>query len=68
MDEGGSKAKAGHLVRCLNVPANRECGTWDDLRGFKDGATLSDAVVAAAETHYHAGRAFLKKLTRDKRD
>jgi len=27
-----------------------------------------DAVVAAAETHYgHAGRAFLQKLTRDKR-
>jgi len=42
---------------------------WDDLHGFKDGTTLSDAVVAAAETHYgHAGRAFLEKLTRDKRD
>jgi putative DNA primase/helicase len=57
------------LVRCLNIPARREYGTWDDLHGFKDGAKLSDAVVAAAETHYgHAGRAFSEKLTRDKRD
>ena len=69
MDEGGSKAKAGQLVRCLNIPAKREYGTWDDLHGFKDGTTLSDAVVAAAETHYgHGGRAFLEKLTRDERD
>ena len=69
MDEGGSKAKAGQLIRRLNIPAKREHGTWDDLHGFKDGATLSDAVVAAAETHYgHAGRAFLQKLTRDKRN
>jgi hypothetical protein len=57
------------LVRRLNIPAKREYGTWDDLHGFKDGATLSDAVVAAAEAHYgHAGRAFLQKLTRDKRN
>jgi hypothetical protein len=36
---------------------------------LKDGSTLSDAVVAAAETHYgYAGRAFLEKLTRDERD
>ena len=53
---------------CLNIPAKREYGTWDDLHAFKDGATLSDAVVAVPETHYgHAGRAFLEKLTRDKK-
>jgi hypothetical protein len=46
-----------------------EVREYVDAGGLISGATLSDAVVAAAETHYgHAGRAFLEKLTRDKHD
>ena len=35
MDEGGSKAKAGQLVSCLNILAKRAYGTLDDLHEFK---------------------------------
>jgi hypothetical protein len=69
MDEGGSKAKAGQLVRLLNIEVERPHGTWDDLHGFPDGSTMSDAIVRASDTHYgNAGRAFLEQLTRDQRD
>lgn len=69
MSEGGFRAKAGQSVRLLDVPAERRFGAWDDLHGLPTGAAFSDAIRRAAVTHHgHAGRAFLEKLTRDKRD
>lgn len=69
MAEGGFRAKAGQSVRLLDIPAERSFGAWDNLRGLPNGAAFSDAIRRAAVTHHgHAGRAFLEKLTRDKRD
>lgn len=69
MAEGGFRAKAGQSVRLLDIPAERKYGAWDNLHGLATGAAFSDAIRRAAVTHHgHAGRAFLEKLTRDKRD
>ncbi len=69
MQEGGHRAKAGQAVRLLDIPAARKYGAWDDLHGLPSGTAFSDAIKLASVTHYgHAGRAFLEKLTRDKRD
>jgi putative DNA primase/helicase len=69
MREGGQRAKAGQLVRLLDVPARRAFGAWDDLRGHATGQAFSDALRAATR-RYHgtAGRAFLERLTRETRD
>ena len=69
MLEGGHRAKAGQAVRLLDVPVSRQHGAWDALHGHADGRALSDAIKGAADKHYgHAGREFLERLTRDKRD
>ena len=69
MLDGGFKAKAGQSVRLLDIPAERRFGAWDNLHGLPNGAAFSDAIRRSAVTHHgHAGRAFLEKLTRDKRD
>lgn len=69
MAEGGHKIKAGQAVRLLDIPAARQFGAWDNLHGLPNGTAFSDAIKRAAATHHgHAGRAFLEKLTRDKRD
>lgn len=69
MLEGGARAKAGQAVRLLDIPAARKFGAWDNLHGLPSGTAFSDAIKRAAVTHHgHAGRAFLEKLTRDKRD
>lgn len=69
MMEGGARAKVGQAVRLLDIPAARRFGAWDNLHGLPSGTAFSDAIKRAAVTHHgHAGRAFLEKLTRDKRD
>jgi putative DNA primase/helicase len=69
MLEGGIKAKAGQGVRILDIPVGRQFGAWDDLHGFPSGAALSDHIKTMATNHHGlAGRAFLEKLTRDRRD
>jgi putative DNA primase/helicase len=69
MMEGGHRTKAGQAVRLLDIPAARRFGAWDDLHGMASGTAFSDAIKRASVTHHgHAGRAFLEKLTRDKRD
>lgn len=69
MMEGGHKAKAGQAVRLLDIPAARRFGAWDNLHGLPTGAAFSDAIKTASGKHYgHAGRAFLERLTRDKRN
>jgi putative DNA primase/helicase len=69
MAEGGYRAKAGQSVRLLDIPAARRFGAWDELHGLPNGAAFADAIRRAAVAHHgHAGRAFLEKLTRDRRD
>jgi putative DNA primase/helicase len=69
MAEGGHRAKAGQGVRLLDIPSERRFGILDELHGFPDGAAFSDAIKTSAKKHHgHAGRAFLEKLTHDKRD
>src|SRR3990172_8919341 len=69
MMEGGYRAKAGQSVRLLDIPAARRFGAWDELHGLPNGAAFADAIRRAAVAHHgHAGRAFLQKLTRDRRD
>ena len=69
MMEGGQRAKAGQVVRLLDIPSTRRFGAWDDLQGMVSGTAFSDALKRASVTHHgHAGRAFLEKLTRDRRD
>jgi putative DNA primase/helicase len=69
MAEGGYRAKSGQSVRLLDIPAARRFGAWDELHGLPNGAAFSDALRRAAVAHYgHAGRAFLERLTRDRRD
>lgn len=69
MNEGGYRAKAGQSVRMLDLPVSEDFGAWNDLHGATSGAAFSDALQrGAAKHHGHAGRAFLEKLTRDKKD
>ena len=69
MMEGGHRIKAGQEMRLLDIPAARRYGAWDDLHGASTAAAFSDAIKRAATSHYGlAGRAFLKRLTIDKRD
>lgn len=69
MAEGGYRVKAGQSVRLLDIPAARRFGAWDELHDSTTGTAFSDALKRAAVTHHgHAGRAFLEKLTRDRRD
>ncbi len=69
MAEAGQIAHAGQLVRLLEIPADRTYGAWDDLHGLLSGAAFSDALKVSASKHFgHAGRAFLERLTADKRN
>ena len=69
MQEAGHRVKAGQAVRLLDVPATRRFGAWDELHDLPTGTAFSDAIKRASVTHYgHPGRAFLERLTRDRRD
>jgi putative DNA primase/helicase len=69
MGEAGKVAKAGQLVRLLDIPAGRAFGCWDELHGRANGAALSDDIRRAGLLHHgEVGRAYLERLTRDKRD
>jgi putative DNA primase/helicase len=68
LDSIGQRANAGQQVRVLDMPVERKFGVYDVPYGFKSGAELSNAIVAAAKANYgHSGRAFLDKLTKDDR-
>jgi putative DNA primase/helicase len=65
----GQKVKAGQEVRIVDLPVERKFGVFDDLHGHEDIAGISGAIRrAASANHGLAGRAFLEKLTKDKRD
>jgi putative DNA primase/helicase len=56
MQEGGKQAKAGQLVRLLNIPAARKFGVFDELHDFTDGRELADHFKTECAKHYgHAG-------------
>lgn len=63
--KGQPEAKAGQLVRILDVPAEPEggAGLWERLHGLAGGAGVSAQVSSAAQRVYGvAGRAFLRML------
>lgn len=69
MEEGGSRQKAGHAVRLLDLPANRQHGVFDDLHEFTSGALLSNHLQSAAEAHFgHAARRFISEMITDPTD
>ena len=65
MEAAGQQAKAGQIVRLLNINVQRTYGAWDSLHGYATGADLAEAIKAAAADHHgHAGIAYLERLTR----
>lgn len=63
--QGGKKARAGHEVRIIDIPADTEIhGIFEELHGFENGAALSEHLVKASQKNYGtAARAFLKELS-----
>jgi uncharacterized protein (DUF927 family) len=67
-EASGRKARAGQLVRLLDVPAERGkgFGVFDNAGPEGDAATLAKAIKRAATTAYGtAGPAFVRKLISD---
>jgi len=63
MPEGGKQAKAGQLVRLLNIPAARQFGIFDTLHDFGDGRQMADYFKAECGKHYgHAGVRFVEHI------
>lgn len=63
MQEGGKQAKAGQLVRLLNIPAARQFGIFDTLHHFEDGRQMADYFKSESAKHYgHAGVKFVEYL------
>lgn len=68
MLEAGERTKAGQSVRLLDVPVSRAHGAWDELHGYENGQALSDHIKQAAKASYGVvGRAFVQRLTEEKR-
>ncbi|WP_191058790.1 DUF927 domain-containing protein [Geminicoccus harenae] len=66
--ETGRRARAGQLVRMVDIPADAGAGmgAFQDLHGHGAPAAFADALRLAAEAHTgHAGRAFLTELTKE---
>lgn len=63
MQEGGKQAKAGQLVRLLNIPAARKFGVFDDLKHFNDGREMADHFKTECAKHYgYAGIKFIEHI------
>src|SRR5262249_59210817 len=68
VEASGRKARAGQLVRLLDVPAERGkgFGVFDNGGLDGDAATLAKAIKRAATTAYGAARpAFMRQLISD---
>lgn len=65
MAEGGMRAKAGQLVRVLDVAADQgSYGAWDALHGEEDPAKFSDRLRQSAVRFCGVvGREYLSRLT-----
>jgi len=69
MQEGGKQAKAGQLVRLLNIPAARKFGVFDDLHHFVDGREMADYFKTECAKHYgHAGVKFIEYIINQDND
>ena len=69
LQKTGLSAKAGELVRFLQLPVFGLYGAFSELHGMKSGREFSALLARnAAHVHGSAGLAFLEKLTRDERD
>jgi uncharacterized protein (DUF927 family) len=72
LTEAKGRAKAGHLVRVVDIPAERSPGTAFDRSEGEDGFTaiaFIDAVKRETSTHYGtAGHAFVEALIDHKVD
>jgi uncharacterized protein (DUF927 family) len=65
-EDRGRKARAGQLVRVLDIPADRGLGfgAFDRPGGFADAGKLADAIKSAAVTAYGtAGPEFIRRIT-----
>ncbi len=65
MAEDGINVMAGQETRFIDLEAdaNKNMGVFEDIHGAELPAAFSDAIRAAAATHYgHASRAFLRQL------
>jgi putative DNA primase/helicase len=65
LTEGKGKARAGQLVRILDIPADRGLGfgVFDDGGAFGDAGGLSRAIKSAAVANYGtAGPAFVRRI------
>lgn len=64
--EKGYTAKAGQLMRLLQIPVFGNYGAFNDLHGFSDGASFANELNNRVNHYYGAvGHEFLEKLTRD---
>ena len=64
--EKGYTAKAGQLMRLLQIPVFGNYGAFNDLHGFSDGASFANELNNRVNHYYGAvGHEFLEKLTHD---
>jgi putative DNA primase/helicase len=69
MQEGGKRAKAGQLMRLLNIPIFGKYGAFDCLHDMKDGRALADHLKTASLNYYGvAGIEYLTKLVTETRN
>lgn len=66
LQEAGKKAKAGHEVRLVDIPADasKGIGVFEHLHGYESAAFFSKVLMQATTQYYGTpARAFLEKLT-----
>jgi len=63
MEEVGERAKAGQLVRLLDIPVGRTHGCFDELKEFHSGSAMSDEIKIRSGKYYGTvGRKFVNYL------
>ena len=63
MEEVGERAKAGQLVRLLDIPVDRTHGCFDELKEFHSGSAMSDEIkIRSGKFYGTVGRQFVKYL------
>lgn len=65
MEEAGDRAKAGQLVRMLDIPVGGKHGCFDELHAFEKGSAMSDAIRNRSTQFYGTvGRQFVAHLVK----
>lgn len=65
MKEGNKQAKAGQLVRIIDVPAicHQQYGCFEDIHGFRDSKSFADAVAERCKQFYGTAiRRFIQEV------